>query len=140
MNPGPSRILKTMAVLVPRLRITPVTAPSKPARMEPTPMMVPVPMMTPSTVRNERTLFSRSVASARPITEIEQLHGLRSLRPQSDDRIQPRGSPRRINSEEQSDGGGQRHAEHHRIQRDIHGHGREVAHGDGDQPGDGHAR
>ena len=54
------RILNTIAVLVPMLRIAPVTAPSRPARIEPTPMMVPVPIITPSTVRNERTLFSRN--------------------------------------------------------------------------------
>ena len=39
-------------------------APSSPAMIEPTPITAPVPMITPSTVRNERILCSRMVASA----------------------------------------------------------------------------
>src|ERR1700727_95598 len=102
---GPMRILNTMAVLEPRLRISPVTAPSIPARIEPTPTMVPTPIITPSTVKKERTLFSRTVASARPITDSRIFIGL-VLRPQRYDRIQAGSSARGINSEEESHGGG----------------------------------
>ncbi len=98
-----------IAVLVPKLRMTPVTAPSSPAMMEPTPMMVPVPMITPSMVRNERILCSRTVASAKPIAakQLDPSHGL-SFHPQGFDRIQLGGLLRGINSEEQADRGGQR--------------------------------
>ena len=68
-NEGPSRILKTMAVSGPKLRNTPVIAPSNPVRIDPTPMMVPTPMITPSTVRNARILCSRIVCSASPMSE-----------------------------------------------------------------------
>ena len=102
--------LKMMAVLVPKLRMTLVTAPSRPAMMEPTPMMVPVPMITPSTVRNERILCSRTVASARPIAELSSTQVI-VFHPQGFDRIQLGGALRRINSEEQSDGRGKAHAD-----------------------------
>ena len=46
-------------------------APSSPAMMEPTPMIVPVPIITPSTVRNERSLCSRTVARASPTPDAQ---------------------------------------------------------------------
>src|SRR5579863_7243394 len=135
---GPMRILNTIAVLELRLRISPVTAPSRPARIEPTPTMVPTPMITPSTVRNERTLFSRNVESARPTTDrrsfiifipsltVGVLLECRrrvvltpnpdceggdalAFRPQGDDGIEARCSSCGINPEEQPDGSRKRH-------------------------------
>src|SRR5580698_8001995 len=121
-----------IAVLVPKLRRTPVTAPSRPAMMEPTPIMVPVPMVTPSTVRNERILCSRTVARAKPMAELSSTHvivflwplaharssegwplayerGVKvrsSFHPECLDRIELGGLLRRIDSEEQADSGG----------------------------------
>src|SRR5512135_3561343 len=105
----------TIAVLVPKLRIAPVTAPSSPVRIDPTPMMVPVPIITPSRVRKERTLFSRSVASANPITDSSRFIRAPRLtfRAQRYDRIQPRCPPRRIDPEEQPDHDRQSHANDH---------------------------
>src|ERR1043166_7735240 len=140
-KPGPMRILKTIAVFVPNPRMTPVTAPSKPARIEPTAMMVPVPMMTPRTVRNERILFSRSVASARPITESISFipRTSRRLRAQRDDRVETGRSSRRVDAEEKAHHRRQRYPDQDRVQRHHHGHRREVAHDHGHQPGDRNA-
>ena len=51
-------------VFGPKLFSTLVTAPSKPVRMEPTPIIVPVPMITPSMVNRLRSLCARIVSSA----------------------------------------------------------------------------
>src|SRR5580658_3756816 len=106
--------------------------------MDPTPTMVPTPIITPSTVRKERTLFSRSVVSARPITEKSSFMPL-VLRPQRDNGIEPGGAPRGINTEEKPDRGGQRDAQQNGVQRHLHRHRREIANDDRDRPGDGHA-
>src|SRR6202050_2159621 len=141
-----------IAVFVPKPRMTLVTAPSKPAMMEPTAMIVPVPMMTPRTVRNERILCSRTVASARPIAEpsstrvifppLAYVRGSEwrsSFHPQRFNRIQLGGTLRRINSEKQADRRGKPHADHHRRNRNSHGNGRKVSHRGGHHPGHHHS-
>src|SRR5580658_10192480 len=110
--------LKTTAVLVPKLRSTLVMAPSRPAMMEPTPIMVPVPMMTPSTVRKERILCSRTVFSASPMAEPNSTMVIyeapSSFHPQCFDGIQLGGLLRRIDSEEKAHHHGQRYADDYR--------------------------
>src|SRR5579883_1332831 len=99
----------TMAVLVPKLRITFVMAPSRPAIIEPTPMMVPVPMITPSTVRKERILCSRTVASASPTAADNSTQVMISpslFHPQGFDRIELGGALRRIDAKEKPDNNG----------------------------------
>src|SRR5579859_5709620 len=126
-----------IAVLVPKLRITPVTAPSRPAMMEPTPMMVPVPMITPSTVRNERILCSRTVARASPVAALSSIQVIASslpFHPKCLDRIQLGGLLRRINSEEEADGCRQRQADYHGRSGHSHWNGREVPHHGRDDP------
>src|SRR5512140_234620 len=112
-------IFMTIAVLVPRLRIAPVTAPSRTVRMDPTPMLVPVPIITPSSVRNDRTLFSRSVARASPITDSSRFMRVSRLtcRPQGHDRVQAGRSPRRIGSEEQAHDYRQGHSDEDAVER-----------------------
>src|SRR5580658_2880661 len=110
-----------MAVLVPKPRMTLVTAPSSPAMMEPTAMMVPVPMITPRTVRNERILCSRTVSRARPMAELSSTRVIflpSSFYPEGFNRIQLRRLLRRINAEEQADGGRESDADENRG----HGH------------------
>src|ERR1700733_9982827 len=131
-----------MTVLVPKPRITLVTAPSKPAMMEPTPIMVPVPMITPRMVRNDRILCSRTVSSANPMAELSSTRVIwsrSSFHSQRFNRIKFRSLLRRINSEEQPHGGGE--ADAHQNGRHGHGHGnrREPSHRGGNHPGDHHA-
>src|ERR1700722_13682812 len=112
--------LKMIAVLVPKLRMMPEIAPSKPAMMEPTPMMVPVPMITPKTVRNDRILCSRTVESAKPIAALSSTQVIEflpaqasSFHPQSFDRIEFRGALRRIDPEKEADSRRQTQADQH---------------------------
>ena len=63
----------------PKLFMTFVTAPSKPVRMAPTPIMVPVPITTPSMVSILRSLCVRMVSNASSIllrNAKKEIHGL----------------------------------------------------------------
>src|SRR6516165_8810296 len=109
----------TMMVFGPKLRNRLLMAVSSPAMMEPTPITAPVPMITPSTVRNERSLCSRTVPSAKriPETSAQSLTVAPSFfRPEGLDGIELGGAFGRIDAEKQPHGGGKRHADHHRHQ------------------------
>src|SRR5581483_1993866 len=129
--------LKMIAVLVPKPRMTLVTALSRPAMMEPTPIIVPVPIITPRIVRNERILCSRTVESASPIAAVSStqvIYESSALHPERFYGIELRGLLCRINSKEQPYGGGKRQPDQHGRKRHRHGNGAEAAHGQRDQP------
>src|ERR1035437_8362399 len=121
-------VLVTITVVGPKLRNSPVTAPSKPAMMEPTPITAPVPMITPSTVRKLRILCSTTEFRARRIPEFKDPRVISFLRAQCLDGVEVRRSPCRVNAEEEPYHRRKRHPHHHGAGRHRHGNRGEGAH------------
>ena len=76
--------------------------------------------------------FTRVMVSA-PLARLSNGGNQSSFHPQRFNRVQLARRARRIDSEEQADRGGQSHADQHGGKRHRHRHGGEVAHNDGDQ-------
>src|ERR1700690_3323913 len=96
----------------PKLRSTLEMEASNPVRIAATPMMVPVPMITPSTVRKARSLWLRMVchASPRPLKSASLVIGL-PFRAKRLDGVELGGLARRVDPEEETDGGRETHAD-----------------------------
>ena len=115
-------------------------APSRPAMMEPTPMIVPVPMITPSTVRKARSLRFADGVQRQSDARAIQLTQPHLFVPQRFDRIELRRPLRRIDAEEQSDERRKPTPINTARDRHRHRHGREIADQHRDDPGDASRR
>src|SRR5258705_3870000 len=121
----------TKIVLGPSWRMLSRSDWSNPRMSDVMPTIAVMPMTTPRTVSAERSLFTRRVSSASVTTSPKRAIRAAARRapilfaPQRFDRVQPRGSRCRIQSEEETNRGGDPDAEGHGPQLEARGQRRD---------------